>query len=453
MGAWLRSRTRFERWFLVAFCVFVPVELTLKLRAHTINYGDFNVQRDFGGRFLRGEPLYRGGNCFNYMPVSALGYSPLAMLPLPLASLARTGVALICLGLSLHWLAAMTRDRARPGAWRGLTIGAGTILLLSQYVLRDLDDGGPHLFYVALMLGSLRCIQRGRDIWGASGFGLAIALKMTPGLLLPFLAWKRQWRLFALTGFATAAWIVLPAAWMGPKAWWQAQGEWNAVALNVFTDRLDKARADNEVRVQNQSLKPAVTRLLVTYPPGHPLRLDNRFDRPLGRVRPAVANRVGTLASLALLLGVGWWSRRAFTGRDDPRWVVEVAAILVLMPLLSPVTWMQHLIFLLPAAYLLVAERRAFRPLGRTALAVMGGYVLVTVILNRGIIGREASLLLFSWHVHTWAMLGLLAVLMAVCPTAQPATDLDPGETPGRGRWLRGPHLSARGPLAVSGAD
>ncbi|WP_435017870.1 glycosyltransferase family 87 protein [Tundrisphaera sp. TA3] len=442
MKAWFRSRTRFERWFLFACCVFIPAELAAKAVSHTRNYGDFNVQRDFGMRFLRGVPLYENGNCFNYMPISAMYYAPMAMLPLPLASLARTGSALICLALSLRWLAEMTRDRARPGAWRGLTVAAIAIVLTSQYLLRDLDDGGPHLIYLALILGSLRCVQKGREGWGAAGFGLAIALKMTPGLFLPYFAWKRRWRLAGLTAGATAAWIVLPALWMGPASWWKYQGEWNAVAFNVFSDRVDKARADNEVRVQNQSLKPAVARLLVAYPPGHPLKLDNRADVAFANIRPEVANRVGTLAGLALLGSLALWSRRRFIGPDDPAWTIEVAALLIAMPLLSPVTWMQHLAFLLPAVYLLVAEHRAFRPLGRPALVALGLYGLATVGLNRGIIGREASLLLFSFHVHAWAMLVLLALLMRRRPTSTIATPATaPTPAPAVGATIRGPHV------------
>ncbi len=100
-----------------------------------------------------------------------------------------------------------------------------------------------------------------------------------------------------------------------------------------------------------------------------------------------------------------------------------MAAVLVLMPLLSPVTWLQHLSFLLPATYLLAAEHLAFRRWSRPVAAVLAAYVVVTVVCNRGVVGRDASLLLFSWHAHTWAILGLLGLLMGSRPTTRSAVE------------------------------
>ncbi len=418
MGKWYWSRPRAERWIML-FCVFfVPIELTAKAISHSAAYGDFNVHRDFGMRFLDGSPLYRGGHCFNYMPISAMYYAPLATVPPALASLGRTSLAMICLVYCLTTLGGMIRGRAQGGPWPGLVIGAVGVALCGQYVLRDFDDGGPHLIYLAMIIGAMECWRRGQNQWAGCWFGLAIALKMTPGLFLPFFVWKRQWRLATWTTVATAAWIMLPAVWMGPASWWAHQNQWNDLALNVFASRMDRAREANEVRVQNQAFKPAVARLLVAYPVGHPLKVDHPLDFAIDHLDEKVANRLASLAALGLLGSVAWWSRRRWTGPDDPAFPVEMAAVLVLMPLLSPVTWLQHLSFLLPATYLLAAQHLAFRRWSRPLALGIGVYFVITVVCNRGIIGRVPSLLLFSWHAHTWAMLGLLASLMITRPTS-----------------------------------
>ncbi len=418
MNAWFRSRTRFERIFLIACGVLVPAEQVFKAICHATAYGDFNVHRDFGGRFLAGEALYAGDMCFNYMPVSAMGYAPLALFPTFLASLLRTTAALACLGLSLRWLGAMVGDRARAGSWRGLTFAAWAVLLTIQYIFRDLDDGGPHLIYLGLIVGSMACVRHRREGLAALGFGLVIALKMSPGLLLPFFAWKRQWRLAGLTAAATAAWIVLPAAWMGPSSWWAHQGQWNRLAFQVASDRFDTVRADNEIRVQNQALKPAVARFLVAYPSGHPLKVDHPADLAFLDLDPPTANRMAGAAMLGVLALVAWWSRRPYSGPADPAWPVEMAALMILMPLLSPVTWLQHLVFLIPAAFLIVAGHRAFRRLGGLGLAAIGAYAVFAVFLSRNVVGRTNSLVLLSYHTHTLAMLLLLGLLMANRPTA-----------------------------------
>ena len=278
MGKWYWSRTRAERWVLLACVVFAPIELTAKAIGHAAAYGDFNVHRDFGMRFLQGSYLYRGGHCFNYMPISAMYYSPLAMVPPALASLGRTGLAMICLVYVMHTLGKMVRGRARAEPWPGLVIAACAVLLTGQYVLRDFDDGGPHLIYLAMILGAMQAVRNGREGWASVGFGLAIALKMTPGLFLPFFVWKRRWRLAVYSTIATVAWIALPAVWMGPSSWWRHQDQWNRLALDVFTSKMDRGRQLNEVRVQNQAFKPAVARLLAAYPLGHPLKVDHPLD-------------------------------------------------------------------------------------------------------------------------------------------------------------------------------
>jgi alpha-1,2-mannosyltransferase len=414
---WYRSLTRIERVVLIVCCVAIPAEVASKAFGHATALGDFNIHREFGLRFLAGTSLYKDNLCFNYMPVSALFYAPLALFHPAVASVLRLTTALGCLALTLFWLGRMVSGRARPGSWRGMTVGAVAVLLSIQYVVRDLDDGGPHLIYLGILVGAVYCVRLGREGLGAVGFGLVIALKMTPGLLLPFFVWKRKWRLAGLTAGATAAWIVVPALWMGPTRWWDHQRQWNRMAFNVVSDRPDSIRDGNDIRVQNQSLRPAVERFLVTYPIGHGLKVDHAADVPLLDLHPRTASRLGILAVLCLTGIVAVWSRRPDSGRDDPAWPVEVAAVLLLVPLLSPVTWIQHIVFAIPAVYLLVAGHRSFRPLGLPVLATIGLYCLLANVLNRGLIGRDASLVLYSYHVHTFAMLLLLGALMAARPT------------------------------------
>ena len=417
MRSWYWSRSRLERWIWLFCALFAPIELVVKAIGHTTAYGDFNVVREFGERFLNGTPLYRGGHCFNYMPISAMFHAPIAAVPVWLASLARTATAMLGLAYTLTTLGGMVRGRSRVKLWPGVVVGALAVVLCGQYVLRDFDDGGLHLIYLALIVAAMEGVRRGSDGWAGLGFGLVIALKMTPGLLVPFFVWKRRWRLATYSTLATLGWIVLPAVWMGSTSWWDHQSQWNHLAVNVFTGRMDRARQFNEVRVQNQSLKPATVRWLVQYPAGHPLKVDHPLDFTLGNLDEQTAGRVATLAMLALLGGVAWWSRRPWVGRDDPNFPVEMAAVLVLILLLSPVTWLQHLCWLLPATYLLAAEHLTYRRWSRPVSVILAVYLVVTLVCNRGLIGREASLILLSWHAHTAALLVILALIMTTRPT------------------------------------
>jgi hypothetical protein len=286
-----------------------------------------------------------------------------------------------------------------------------TLILSIHYLIRDLDDGGPNLILLAILLGGVYCIWQGRDKLGALWLGLAIAVKLTPGIFLPFLLWKRQWRLVAYTTVGTLFWILLPAIWMGPGSWWRHQQEWNRVALSVFHDSSDPGRNGNEQRVQNQALKPALLRYLTTYPSGHPLRLEEAGYVDFLNWPMELANRVGT----GVLLAVGaifWWCTRRPWRESNSRVIfVETAALLLLMLLFSPVTWLQHFVFALPGIFWIVAQQQqAPRAITRWGI---GLFAVLALLLNRAFLGRHLYLLLLSYHTHTLSLLLLLAMILA----------------------------------------
>src|SRR5262249_8697646 len=158
------------------------------------------------------------GGCFNYMPISSMYYAPLAMVPAPVAFLGRYLVALACLGFTLKWLSELLP--ANTSEQRRFLIMTLTLLFSLKYIIRDLDDGGTHLILLGMPAAGLHFLRRGKELAGGFCFAAAIVLKMTPGLLLPYLAWKRRWRLLLTTTIACAALIAAPALWLGPSLWW-----------------------------------------------------------------------------------------------------------------------------------------------------------------------------------------------------------------------------------------
>lgn len=378
--------------------------------------GDFGVNREFGRRFLAGEPLYTGGHCFNYMPTAAMYWAPLALVPPSVGTLLRYVVALGCLAITLRMLSTMVGHSLPLAGKRPIIVGL-TLVLALHYLIRDLDDGGPNLILLAMLVGGIYCAWRGREYLGATWFGLAIALKMTPGLFVPFFVWKRRWRLAFATSVATAGWILVPALWMGPSSWWQHQQQWNAVAFSVFSGHEDASREDNELRVQNQTLPLAIKRAVIDYPPGHPLRPERATLGSVVDLSEPAAGRVARLAVLVLLAICCWHSRGGYAGNDDPAWLLETSGILLVALLLSPVTWLQHMVWAIPALFLIVAEDRAGHGLPRLAKAGIWLFVLLSLVLNRELLGRENYLVLLSYHTHTLCMLLLLAMLLALRPT------------------------------------
>jgi hypothetical protein len=421
MLAWIRALPRL-RQALVLLCFFgvcAHAGLVAFRRTHTI--GDFDLHREFGRRFLAGQQLYDGGLCYNYMPINAMFHAPLALVPAPLAALMRYAAALVCLGFSLRWLRRMAPEQARsvPAA---MII---TLVLVSHYVLRDLEDAGSHLLFLALLVGGVFAAWLSRRVLAGATLGLAIALKMTPGLLLPFLAWKRQWRLLGWTMAATCFWIALPAARMGPALWWDHQRQWSEAVVQTFREGAHPANEANDLRVQNQSFRLALVHAMTSYPPGHPLRAEVGPHLALFDLPPATARLLAACGLLAVLAAFCLNTRRAYRGPSDPAWVVDMAGLMLLMLLCSPVTWVQHIVWAAPAVYLAVSADWRRRRFGTTAVVLLGLYAVGSLILNRVLVGKDVYLWLLAHHLHTVC----LVILLLLTAWLRRGTDVDQSQS------------------------
>ena len=393
------ARRPAARWLAaLAVAVLAAHAGTIAVRRQSLG-GDFDVSREFGRRLLVGKPIYAGGLHYPYMPTAALAFAPLALLPAWLAFALRYAVALAGLALTLRWLSQLSD---LPPA-RRLTWGAAVLLLSLHGVLRDLDDAGPHLILLTLLVAALWCVPRGRDAVAALCLGLAAAVKAPAGLLLLFFAWKRQWRLAALGAAALAFWIALPALWMGPGGWWQAQRQWTVTAFASVGGMQQGAARESEARPQNQALRPAVTRIA----------------ERLG-ASPDAAWWAASAATVLVTAAVAWWCRRPWRGGGDRRWLSEGSAVLLLALLLSPVTWVQHLVLFIPALAVVVAAWLAGSR-GVVATAAMALYALLSLGLTRALLGRDLYVDLLALGLHTVCTLSLLVAVVAVAPTPQRA--------------------------------
>jgi len=195
-------------------------------------------------------------------------------------------------------------------------------------------------------------------------------------------------------------WMTLPAVWMGVAPWWQAQREWSLVAVASAAGHPSGGAKESEARVQNRALRPVLARYC---PPSPALVAAAGNACPL----PAVV-----LTALVALFA--WWMRDPSVRRDDLSWLVQCSAVLILSALLSPVTWTQHLVVVIPALYAIAAAQRGGPGLGPASSAGMGVYFALAVLLNREVLGRERYVALLAYGVHSLSMLIVLGVLVRV---------------------------------------
>lgn len=409
---WFAQRERrFQRLAVgVAAIVFVVQWIRAVAR---LDDGDFFLHWKFASRFVRHEWLYAEGLHIPYPPFWAMAWSPIAAFSLAAAKTLVYPLSLAALAGLLYLLDKLTSRWLPLHGSRLFWATTLSLALISRFLVRELPECGPNLLLLALSWLAVYLWTRRQD-WLAGGcLGLATAMKCTPALFIAYFAWKRQWRMAISSSVAAGLFTLAPALWQGPEAYGQHLQFWLA---NVRTSagQNDPSRGVlGEEELKNLSLRPAAARFLMRLPTNHISRVDHPAYLEFLDLSPATADRIVKLLLLALAAAAAWAYRRPVADRDDLTILWECAGVSTLILLLSPITWSQHCVALLPAFYLI--SRSAFvrgKPSGWMN-SVLIAYAVVNLLLNRGLIGRDLTMLLGSYHLPTLSFLGVLAVVIA----------------------------------------
>jgi len=410
----------FVRSVLFVRLVKVGLLLAAVVHGYIISFGrsfhfrDIDIHREIGRRFLTGDYLYANDYCYMYLPTTGLYFAPLLILDRNPSLALRYAIAVGCLVLTIVLFHRMLCGSSGSTLWSRLLIGVGAGALTLQFILNDLDDGGPHLMLLGILTAGVYAIWVGREWLGAALIGLGIVLKITPALFVLLLLWKRQWRTASYTVLATVLWVLLPILYMGPTSWWDHHTEWAKNAVLSMLDRQAEGRQENELQKANLSLRHTMLRYLVTYPPTHRLRQVDQSYKPVLDLPSWAANTIVGIAAISLLGLFAWSSRRAFHGPGDPTWARDCAGTLVLALLFSPITWDQHLVWMIPAACVVVAAAAQMSGrLSRSGYIMLAVYVVLTMVLNYEVVGSSRWEALKSYHHLGIAMLILYGLLLS----------------------------------------
>jgi alpha-1,2-mannosyltransferase len=262
---------------------------------------------------------------FTYPPFAALVMSPLAAMSWPVAVAAGLAVNTMAVALLLRWFL----TPVVPGR---LAFAVGFLAVLVFEPARDTFSFGQiNLVLLVLVCADLRRLQTGRRAGVA--IGLAAALKLTPAVFIGYLILSRQYRA-AATAAGTAAGVTLLTALIAPE---ESRTFWTSALW-------DTSRVGREEYVSNQSLRGVVARL--------------------------EAPSTWWLVLVVLVVaGWCWWVR---TRRPDH--LAGIAMTGLVACLISPITWVHHLVWLLPALFLL-AGRRRWRTLAAAGLVLSSSLV------------------------------------------------------------------------------
>lgn len=313
---------------------------------------------------------------FTYPPFAAMVLSPFALTSWPIAVGASIAINAGAVALVLRWHFVPTLRRLGWPIWTPCALAFCAIVVFEP--ARDsFSFGQLNLVLLALVCADLRALPSRR--WAGVGIGLAAAVKLTPAVFVGYLLLSRQHRAAAVAG-GTAVGVTLLAAVVAPRA---SRVFWTSAIW-------DTDRVGNLAYVSNQSLRGIVARL----------------DGPAS----------WWIAAVAVVLVV-WWIR---TWRAIDH-LAGFALTGVVACLISPVTWVHHLVWLLPALFLMldtslatVAPRR--RRWQLVALAA------VYVALSSSVVwlwwaGAHGWLAVVGSNTYVWISFGLLLAVPVAADT------------------------------------
>ena len=404
---------------VLALAAAVALALPVGLHQHVGN--DFHVFWQAGWNVAHGAPLYHGylpgARQFKYPPFAALMFTPLALFPLPVA-----GVLFSLLNLGL-WVVAvfLTRDilaRTFPDRNRSPVPLVLAVILSAQFVLDNFHHVQVNEITFVLALLGVRAYLRGQDLRAALTIVAATALKITP---IFFAAWLviRGRRRAALAVFPIAlACLLVPMLVRGPSS--------GAAELVEYYHTFLEGHQHGEVGsyTAGQNIAALVSRM--TRPPESPESASFQY-LPLSE---GAAQKLYVAFWAAVLLV--FLARLVLLRlRCAPVSAFEVAMIFLTAMLLSPITFLAHLVPLLFvfATALSIAPARIRGP-GVVLAAVLLLGIAASGLSGRDLVGGAVYEGVAGYSIFAWTMLLLFGVMVALAGRGGPE-ETDAHSVPG----------------------
>jgi alpha-1,2-mannosyltransferase len=341
--------------------------------------------------WLGGHDLYdyaqpdelQGKLSFTYPPFAALLFVPLGLLPAGVGYVLMTLGTLAAVALTTWWVTARF-----PIHWYAFSLALPLVLLIEP-IRSTLSFGQINMLLVALILADVLVGVPQARKWAGVGIGLAAAIKLTPALFIVYLFLSRRTRA-ALTALGTATGATLLAALITPNA---TRDYW----LSALWDTSRVGRTDYTA---NQSINGMLSRL---FSPD----------------KPPTSLWVGLALALAV---VGLWRATVAARAGDD--LTGIALTGLTAGLISPITWVHHLYWFVPALIALVLAVRVAPSPRRTWLmaSAAAAYLIcvagVDTLRDWGVAQRPTPSLSEFLLRNAFVLLAVALVLFLPVPRA-----------------------------------
>jgi len=372
----MSDRAPVPRWRIALMVALFALPAYALVRVKRTELVDFAVYRTAAIRAVHAEPLYRpedGHYQFKYLPAFALAMMPVAFVDKRIAEVCWSALIAGLLAWYLRYAVDVLPDRRRTIRWLVWL----TVLVTAKFWIKELVMGQANVVLATLLAGALAAARAQRRALAGALVGLGVIVKPYALLFVPWIAWTSgATALVAATGVLAGA-LVVPAVVYG----WQG----NLAEVSGWVRTVTDTTAPNLLDAENVSLSTMWAKWLG---PG------------------GTASTLGGV-SIVLALAAAGAIVRAGRGLREPRYL-ELAALAMLVPVISPQGWDYVLVIAVPA-FVCLLDRFGDLSRGWRLTTLIG--IALTSFTVFDLVGRHVYLWLMSVSAVTIGIIVLVAVL------------------------------------------
>src|SRR6185312_3795407 len=158
---------------------------------------------------------------YTYPPAAAVLMAPMATLPVAVAAWITAGATALA-GFTCVWICLRAaQPRVPANAWQ---LGWAALITIAAFqtqpLVQTLAYGQVNVYLALLVLVDAFVLMPRNSKWTGIGVGLAMAIKLTPGIFLLYFLINKRWRAM-VTAAVTGAGITLLAACVAPTETWR----------------------------------------------------------------------------------------------------------------------------------------------------------------------------------------------------------------------------------------
>jgi glycosyl transferase family 87 len=328
--------------FLIPVLLIVVSGILYHLKIHR-QMADFDVYRTAAVRARAAEPLYRaedGHYQFKYLPAFAIAMIPFAVLDNDTARMIWFFLTIVLLIGYVCW-----SIRALPSRQQSVhVLTVLTVVLMAKFYGHEVTLGQTNVLFGTLLVAALLALQADRPKVSGALIGAAVFVKPYAVILLPWVAFTYGASAAGVCLCVIAAGLLIPVSIYG----WTG----NIDLLMAWFRTVTESTAPNLLSNDNISLAAMWAKWIGPTP---------------------IASRLAAVSGVATLgLAAAVWFRRRRVSSPD---YLEIALLMLLIPLLSPQGWDYVLLLSTPAVICLLdrwpGTSRGWRTFTGVSLALM----------------------------------------------------------------------------------